>query len=584
MTRKRGGELALPPDGDAGEDAKMRGRGRARIASPAPRRPRGHDADSDEDYDSELDGEHEEQRSIRDAVFRLIVTHVEPNYSLPWQQRRQSSSTSTAFLISGNRILTNAHCVENETVVRIKKRGDDRKFIATVVAVGRECDLAMLHVADLSFFEGVVPIELGKQLPRLQDTVTVVGYPVGGDNQSITQGVVSRIDLQEYSHGSVQLLSVQIDAAINSGNSGGPVLASSPPECVGIAFQAIDSGAAESIGYLIPVPVVERFLTDVSKNGRYTGYAGCGYDVQHCENPSLRHFQGMKKSDAGVRVMNVHPLCAKRDGDKLRAGDIITHFDSTPIANDGTVVFNREQRISWRYLLSQKFVEDTCLLSLLRDGKRIPDVTLELQLSSLLVPTSPLHGLLPPGGGGAPTPPPRPTPSFAIVGGLVFVSLSEAFLRSEYGEDWESKAPICLMERVVNGLKTRDSDEVVVLSQVLAHAVNVGYETIVNAAVASLNGQKVSDLRHLVRLAHENTDKFLHFDLPPFGEAVVLDAKEARAAEPAILAQHNIPSAMSPDLLAHVRELGFAVAASEGAGRGAADARGGKTARGRARG
>jgi len=523
------------------------------------------DAGSDDD-DDDMRGEHAEERSIRDAVFKLIVTHVEPNYSLPWQQRRQTSSTSSAFLIPGGRILTNAHCVESATVVRIKKRGDDRKFIATVVAVGRECDLALLAVEDRAFFAGVVPIELGKQLPRLQDMVTVVGYPVGGDNQSITQGVVSRIDLHEYSHGCAQLLSLQVDAAINSGNSGGPVLASStPPECVGIAFQSIDSGAAESIGYLIPVPVVERFLADVSKNGKYTGFATVGFDVQHCENPSLRAFHRMRPTDAGVRVMHVHPLCARSHGDRLRAGDIISAFDGTPIANDGTVVFNRgEQRISWRYLLSHKFVGDSCELSLLRDGKRLPPVRLELQRSSLLVPPSPLHTAA--GGALAGAPALRQTPSFAIVGGLVFVTLSEAFLRSEYGDEWESKAPILLMERLVNGLKKEVDDEVVVLSQVLAHTVNVGYETIVNCVVSTLNGERVTDLKHLVRLVHTNAEPYLTFEMPPFGEAVVLDAREARACEAAILEQHNIPSAMSADLLAHARELDGDASAPPGAG------------------
>lgn len=505
---------------------------------------------SGSESDDDDSGEHVEEKLIRDAVFKLIVTHVDPNYSLPWQQRRQTSSTSSAFLISKGRILTNAHCVESATVVRIKKRGDDRKFIATVVALGRECDLALLEVSDKSFFAGVVPIDLGKQLPRLQDTVSVVGFPVGGENQSITQGVVSRIDLQEYSHGCAQLLSVQIDAAINSGNSGGPVLASSPPSCVGIAFQSIDSGAAESIGYLIPVPVVERFLADVAKNGRYTGFAGVGFDVQHCENPSLRAFHQMRNGQAGVRVMNVHPLCVATEGDKLRPGDIITAFDGTPIANDGTVVFSRgEQRISWRYLLSQKFVGDSCELSLLRDGKQLPPITLVLRRSSLLVPTLPLHvDAVPSEGTG------RPTPSFAIVGGLVFITLSEAFLRSEYGEEWEAKAPIVLMERIVNGLKSSEEDEVVVLSQVLAHAVNVGYESLVNCAVSSLNGERITDIKHLVRLVHSNTRPYLHFSLAPFGEAVVLDAREARAAESAILAQHNIPSPMSADLLAYARE------------------------------
>jgi len=50
--------------------------------------------------------------------------------------------------------------------------------------------------------------------------VAVVGYPIGGDTISVTSGVVSRIEVTSYVHGSTELLGVQIDAAINSGNSG----------------------------------------------------------------------------------------------------------------------------------------------------------------------------------------------------------------------------------------------------------------------------------------------------------------------------------------------------------------------------
>ena len=61
-------------------------------------------------------------------------------------------------------------------------------------------------------------------------------YPIGGDSQSVTSGVVSRIEVTSYVHGSSELLGMQIDAAINSGNSGGPAF-NGAGECVGIAFQ-----------------------------------------------------------------------------------------------------------------------------------------------------------------------------------------------------------------------------------------------------------------------------------------------------------------------------------------------------------
>lgn len=109
--------------------------------------------------------------------------------------------------------------------MKVKRRGDDQKFIAEVLAVGTDCDIALLTVHDDEFWKGVEPLRFGP-LPRLQDAVAVIGYPIGGDTISVTSGVVSRIEVTAYVHGSTELLGIQIDAAINSGNSGAP-----PPPC-----------------------------------------------------------------------------------------------------------------------------------------------------------------------------------------------------------------------------------------------------------------------------------------------------------------------------------------------------------------
>ena len=76
-----------------------------------------------------------------DAVVKVFCIHTEPNFSLPWQRNRQYSSNSTGFVISGRRVLTNAHSVDHYTQVKLKKRGSDTKYVATVLAVGTECDI-----------------------------------------------------------------------------------------------------------------------------------------------------------------------------------------------------------------------------------------------------------------------------------------------------------------------------------------------------------------------------------------------------------------------------------------------------------
>ena len=102
------------------------------------------------------------------------------------------------------------------TTLQVRRRGSDTKHVARVLAIGVECDLALLAVDDdEEFWEGIKPVTLSRSLPRLQEKQIVIGYPLGGDSISCTSGVVSRIEVVAYSHGSTELLGVQLDAAIN---------------------------------------------------------------------------------------------------------------------------------------------------------------------------------------------------------------------------------------------------------------------------------------------------------------------------------------------------------------------------------
>lgn len=133
----------------------------------------------------------------------------------------------------------------------------------------------------------------------MQDEVFVVGYPIGGDSVSVTQGVVSRVEPQQYAHGSTVLLAVQIDAAINQGNSGGPAFKGD--RVIGMAFQNLVG--ASNIGFIIPVPIIRHFLQDVQGNGySYTGFCQLGVMTQPTENKFQRKFLGIEQSQEGVIV------------------------------------------------------------------------------------------------------------------------------------------------------------------------------------------------------------------------------------------------------------------------------------------
>ena len=200
---------------------------------------------------------------IKKSLARISNTSQEPNYRQPWLAGVTGGGSGTGWVVSSNRIMTNAHVVSNARFLTLEKENDPKKYIALVEHIAHDCDLAVLKVEDPSFFTGTVPLEIG-DIPEIETEVSVYGYPIGGERLSVTRGVVSRIDFRSYVHSAIDShLTIQIDAAINPGNSGGPVLQNG--KVVGVAFQGFSGDVAQNVGYMIPTPVIKRFLTTTSE-------------------------------------------------------------------------------------------------------------------------------------------------------------------------------------------------------------------------------------------------------------------------------------------------------------------------------
>lgn len=233
------------------------------------------------------------------AVVRVYSITYRPDYFIPWQNKRQDGCYGSGVVIPGNRVLTSAHNVTDATYIAVMKQTVDEDYFARVLFIDHDCDLALLEVEDASFFDDIVPMELG-QTPPPQTPVAVVGFPIGGNMLSVTQGVISRIEARSYVHSQRDLLAAQLDAAINPGNSGGPVICDG--RVVGIAFQSNRSG--EGLGYMIPTEIIRHFLVDI-EDGQVDGFGVFGCSVANLENADTRRYLGMGKGETGVRIAYV---------------------------------------------------------------------------------------------------------------------------------------------------------------------------------------------------------------------------------------------------------------------------------------
>ena len=446
-------------------------------------------------------------------VIRVFATSQDPDFDGPWQARTPSNSTGSAVVIGPGLLLTGAHVIANATFLQVQKPSHPDKAIARVRAVSHDCDLALLEVVDPpGFLDDVEPAELGP-MPRLRDEVAVVGYPVGGEEISITEGVVSRIEVQRYSHSQRHLLAVTVDAAINAGNSGGPVFGDG--KVVGIAFQKLTG--VDNIGEMVPPPLIRAFLDGVT-HGKRPEIPALGITTQNLENPLLRKQLGLEATERGVVVLHVDYNGSAYG--HLEPRDVITAIDGLPIANNGTVQYIDHYRTRYDVVLGHRYIGDRIELAIKRNGAPMA-VELELRQWQPLVPRSRYD---------------QP-PAYFVYGGLVFQTLTRDYLTT--WDKWWNKAPKEFLNYYYLGYRTADQNEIVILTQILADEINVGYGHLYNEAVAKIDGHVPRDMEDFV--ARLSAARGVVEIETTSGGIIMLDSDEVRKATQRVLTRYHIP-------------------------------------------
>ncbi|KAL3146345.1 hypothetical protein ABBQ32_003036 [Trebouxia sp. C0010 RCD-2024] len=463
------------------------------------------------------------------SVLKVFVVKADPNYAQPWQMRPQRSSSGSAFIVDTKRrhIMTNAHVVSNETTVHVRRPGNPKKWRAKVLCEGKIADLALVTVEDDQFWTDELLDLRFVDVPELQDSILVAGYPLGGDSLSITKGIVSRVVMTRYAHASNKLLGIQIDAAINPGNSGGPAFADlQQGKVAGVAFSKLSN--ADNVGYIIPYQIIKHFLQEYEKHGIFRGCCSVGFRWQDMENTHLREHLQVAANQSGSLVYKIDPLAPAHD--VLKENDVVMEIDRVPIADDGTVEFRNEERVEFSHIVRAKHIGDSLDVKVLRDGQLL-DLKFQLKQRRPLVPI--LHGV-------------DCVPSYFIVGGLVFVPLSIPFLEHAYGGlNWRKLAPVPILALVTEYCELPEQ-QVVVLFQILAAEINFGYK-FQTVKCEQFNGQELHNLKQLAEAVDTCKEKYMRFGLEG-GKSVILDRVQATTDGPIILKQHAITFDRSADL------------------------------------
>lgn len=232
-------------------------------------------------------------------------------------------SAGSGFIITEDGyIVTNYHVIEDANTVKVTLN-DGKSYNATVVGYDSDADLAVLKISAT----GLTTVVIGdSSKTNVGESVAAVGNPLGELTFSMSAGIVSALGREINIDGNTYDV-MQIDAAVNPGNSGGPLF-NTYGEVIGIVSAKYADTEIEGLGFAIPINNVTNLIKEIMEKGYVSGKPSMGISVTTVSSDTASRYNLVE----GAYVYTVESgSCAQKAG--LKAGDIITKMDDTKITS-----------------------------------------------------------------------------------------------------------------------------------------------------------------------------------------------------------------------------------------------------------
>ncbi len=287
---------------------------------------------------------------------------VKTNY---WGQVVSNPVAGSGFVVTENGyIITNYHVIDGVSDLKVTF-ADGTTYDAVLVGGEEANDVAVLKIETT----GLKPVLIADedQQTRVGEQVVAIGNPLGELTFTLTAGYVSALDrLITMSDGNT-INVMQTDAAINSGNSGGPLF-NIYGECIGITNAKYSNNGSsqasiEGIGFAIPIHDVMGMVTDIIEKGYVTGKPNVGVLIDNVSSEATRRY-GIPQGAYVLAVLE--GACGDKAG--IQAGDIITAVGETTVeSSDALQAAVKEHKAG-----------DTVTFTLYREGETLTvEVTLD---------------------------------------------------------------------------------------------------------------------------------------------------------------------------------------------------------------
>jgi hypothetical protein len=453
--------------------------------------------------------------SWNNAVIHIEISGKEYSYVQPWA-RAEHKVDKTGVAIADHQIITTAEGLNDQTLIRLQKQGGGLYSLGRVVWIDYQSNLAALTTDEAGFWDGVQPAALADPVP-VTGSVRILRW--NDDRLENRPGDIERMTVDNSALSFVSVPALKVDSTISNAIAGEAVTE-------GNRLLGLASGQDSDVVTAVPASFISS-IVNARKHGNFTGLGYFDFTWEPVQNPLALQYLKVPGAPRGVIVKDT----GLKPGvpSLIKSRDVILQIDGFDIDAQGDYDDPQYGKMMLENLSSRgKWAGQTCQMKIWRDGAE-QTVTYTLpraEYSDELVTEQSFDH----------------PPEYVMTGGMVFVRLTDAFLRS-WGPTWREQAPFRLGFYETGKVKP-DRMQRVVLSQVLPDQINLGYEMLHDEVVDEVNGKKISQISDLLDALKSPINGFdvFKFASGETTEMAVLDASEVDAANQEIMTRFHIPT------------------------------------------
>lgn len=462
-------------------------------------------------------------RSAEMSVVRVNSTNQNYDFFRPWSKKNPYVRHGLGAVLAGNRVVVTAELITNHSYIEIERAESGEKTDAKVLCVDYEANLALLQPTAPAFLNGLKPLELTLDA-AVGDRVNVLQLE-SNDAVVATPGPITTVEVGRYQleNAGFLLYRLSLPLQYREGSFTAPVIKDGKLAGILMRYDPRTQGVD-----VLPAPVIDHFLKDAD-SGAYHGFPRIGLEFAPMRDPQLRHYAKAPAGSGGVYVSEiVHDGPAAQAG--LQVGDVLLNVGGHPIDQDGNYEEPLYGRISLNHLIATRsYVDQKLSVQISREGKpQTAEVTLRHQPAVDYVSEPYVIDK---------------APRYFVADGLIFQELSRQYLK-EWAGDWQKQAPqrLVYLDRYQNDLGKDGRKRVVILSQVLPAASNVGYEELNYQVVTAINGVALKSLDDVPAALAKPVGGFHKVEFEESPKAIYLDAAHLEENDREIQQSYSLPN------------------------------------------